>query len=188
MMLYGGIFGCLSSILSISAFLSYKSPFIYPKDEVRFYMVTEFFDVLLTFVFNCQRKQEVHKINIGLSIFFRGRMLNELNWLFCLMRERVWVIHVAMTSNQTTWLWWLHTRNGKKICIRLDILYSTLMYLLSHGKSPNLTSASEYIEEDKVYNKIVFYFLLGSNVSISTWNALLKFFLFILKNNPNLYG
>ncbi|XP_022136497.1 DExH-box ATP-dependent RNA helicase DExH7, chloroplastic isoform X2 [Momordica charantia] len=33
MMLYGGIFGCLSSILSISAFLSYKSPFIYPKDE-----------------------------------------------------------------------------------------------------------------------------------------------------------
>ncbi|MFS7919695.1 putative hydrolase [Helianthus anomalus] len=33
MMLYGGIFGCLSPILSISAFLSYKSPFIYPKDE-----------------------------------------------------------------------------------------------------------------------------------------------------------
>ncbi|XP_038878021.1 DExH-box ATP-dependent RNA helicase DExH7, chloroplastic isoform X2 [Benincasa hispida] len=33
MMLYGGIFGCLSSILSISAFLSYKSPFVYPKDE-----------------------------------------------------------------------------------------------------------------------------------------------------------
>lgn len=36
MMLYGGIFGCLSPILSISAFLSYKSPFIYPKDEVSF--------------------------------------------------------------------------------------------------------------------------------------------------------
>ncbi|KAI3755191.1 hypothetical protein L1987_54986 [Smallanthus sonchifolius] len=33
MMLYGGLFGCLSPILSISAFLSYKSPFIYPKDE-----------------------------------------------------------------------------------------------------------------------------------------------------------
>lgn len=33
MMLFGGIFGCLSPILSISAFLSYKSPFIYPKDE-----------------------------------------------------------------------------------------------------------------------------------------------------------
>ncbi|XP_074328241.1 DExH-box ATP-dependent RNA helicase DExH7, chloroplastic isoform X2 [Apium graveolens] len=33
MMLYGGIFGCLSPILSISAFLSYKSPFVYPKDE-----------------------------------------------------------------------------------------------------------------------------------------------------------
>lgn len=33
MMIYGGIFGCLSPILSISAFLSYKSPFIYPKDE-----------------------------------------------------------------------------------------------------------------------------------------------------------
>ncbi|XP_028762861.1 DExH-box ATP-dependent RNA helicase DExH7, chloroplastic isoform X2 [Neltuma alba] len=33
MMLYGAIFGCLSPILSISAFLSYKSPFIYPKDE-----------------------------------------------------------------------------------------------------------------------------------------------------------
>ncbi|KAK2966090.1 hypothetical protein RJ640_025586 [Escallonia rubra] len=32
-MLYGGIFGCLSPILSISAFLSYKSPFVYPKDE-----------------------------------------------------------------------------------------------------------------------------------------------------------
>lgn len=33
MMLYGAIFGCLSPILSISAFLSYKSPFVYPKDE-----------------------------------------------------------------------------------------------------------------------------------------------------------
>ncbi|XP_057978145.1 DExH-box ATP-dependent RNA helicase DExH7, chloroplastic isoform X2 [Malania oleifera] len=33
MMLFGGIFGCLSPILSISAFLSYKSPFVYPKDE-----------------------------------------------------------------------------------------------------------------------------------------------------------
>lgn len=34
MMIYGGIFGCLSPILSISAFLSHKSPFVYPKDEV----------------------------------------------------------------------------------------------------------------------------------------------------------
>ncbi|KAL6963252.1 RNA helicase [Sarracenia purpurea var. burkii] len=33
MMIYGAIFGCLSPILSISAFLSYKSPFVYPKDE-----------------------------------------------------------------------------------------------------------------------------------------------------------
>ncbi|XP_051147051.1 DExH-box ATP-dependent RNA helicase DExH7, chloroplastic isoform X2 [Andrographis paniculata] len=33
MMLYGAIFGCLSPILTISAFLSYKSPFVYPKDE-----------------------------------------------------------------------------------------------------------------------------------------------------------
>ncbi|XP_047960360.1 DExH-box ATP-dependent RNA helicase DExH7, chloroplastic isoform X2 [Salvia hispanica] len=33
MILYGGIFGCLSPILTISAFLSYKSPFVYPKDE-----------------------------------------------------------------------------------------------------------------------------------------------------------
>ncbi|XP_058091132.1 DExH-box ATP-dependent RNA helicase DExH7, chloroplastic isoform X2 [Magnolia sinica] len=33
MMLYGGIFGCLSPILSIAGFLSYKSPFVYPKDE-----------------------------------------------------------------------------------------------------------------------------------------------------------
>lgn len=33
MLLYGGVFGCLSPILSISAFLSYKSPFVYPKDE-----------------------------------------------------------------------------------------------------------------------------------------------------------
>ncbi|KAK4835384.1 hypothetical protein QYF36_009045 [Acer negundo] len=33
MLLYGGMFGCLSPILSISAFLSYKSPFVYPKDE-----------------------------------------------------------------------------------------------------------------------------------------------------------
>ncbi|KAL3843675.1 hypothetical protein ACJIZ3_001078 [Penstemon smallii] len=33
MMIYGGIFGCLSPILTISAFLSYKSPFVYPKDE-----------------------------------------------------------------------------------------------------------------------------------------------------------
>lgn len=36
MMIYGAIFGCLSPILSISAFLSYKSPFVYPKDEVHF--------------------------------------------------------------------------------------------------------------------------------------------------------
>ncbi|CAK9165419.1 unnamed protein product [Ilex paraguariensis] len=35
MMIYGGIFGCLSPILSISAFLSYKSPFVYPKDELQ---------------------------------------------------------------------------------------------------------------------------------------------------------
>uniref|UniRef100_A0A2P2MK97 RNA helicase n=2 Tax=Rhizophora mucronata TaxID=61149 RepID=A0A2P2MK97_RHIMU len=33
MMLYGAIFGCLSPILSISAFLSYKSPFLYPNNE-----------------------------------------------------------------------------------------------------------------------------------------------------------
>ncbi|GMP39366.1 hypothetical protein CsSME_00010233 [Camellia sinensis var. sinensis] len=33
MMIYGAIFGCLSPILSISAFLSYKSPFVFPKDE-----------------------------------------------------------------------------------------------------------------------------------------------------------
>ncbi|XVE67464.1 hypothetical protein DITRI_Ditri08aG0163400 [Diplodiscus trichospermus] len=33
MLLYAGIFGCLSPILSISAFLSYRSPFLYPKDE-----------------------------------------------------------------------------------------------------------------------------------------------------------
>ncbi|KAG7588375.1 Helicase superfamily 1/2 ATP-binding domain [Arabidopsis suecica] len=33
MLLYGGIFGCLSPILSIAAFLSCKSPFVYSKDE-----------------------------------------------------------------------------------------------------------------------------------------------------------
>ncbi|CAA7028264.1 unnamed protein product [Microthlaspi erraticum] len=33
MLLYGGIFGCLSPILSIAAFLSHKSPFVHPKDE-----------------------------------------------------------------------------------------------------------------------------------------------------------
>ncbi|VVA94125.1 unnamed protein product [Arabis nemorensis] len=33
MLLCGGIFGCLSPILSIAAFLSYKSPFLNPKDE-----------------------------------------------------------------------------------------------------------------------------------------------------------
>lgn len=33
MMLYGAIFGCLSPILSIAAFLSHKSPFLNPKDE-----------------------------------------------------------------------------------------------------------------------------------------------------------
>ncbi|KAI3991426.1 hypothetical protein MKX01_006725 [Papaver californicum] len=33
MMIYGGMFGCLSPILSISSFLSFKSPFLYPKDE-----------------------------------------------------------------------------------------------------------------------------------------------------------
>nr|CAB3487075.1 unnamed protein product [Digitaria exilis] len=33
MMLYGAIFGCLSPILSVAAYLSYKSPFLSPKDE-----------------------------------------------------------------------------------------------------------------------------------------------------------
>ncbi|XP_020590261.1 DExH-box ATP-dependent RNA helicase DExH7, chloroplastic isoform X2 [Phalaenopsis equestris] len=33
MMVYGAIFGCLSPILSIIAFLSHKSPFLNPKDE-----------------------------------------------------------------------------------------------------------------------------------------------------------
>ncbi|XP_043705880.1 DExH-box ATP-dependent RNA helicase DExH7, chloroplastic isoform X2 [Telopea speciosissima] len=33
MMLYACIFGCLSPILSISTCLSYKSPFVFPKDE-----------------------------------------------------------------------------------------------------------------------------------------------------------
>ncbi|EOA34704.1 hypothetical protein CARUB_v10022272mg [Capsella rubella] len=33
MLLYGAIFGCLSPILSIAAFLSCKSPFIHPNDE-----------------------------------------------------------------------------------------------------------------------------------------------------------
>ncbi|PKA56835.1 putative pre-mRNA-splicing factor ATP-dependent RNA helicase [Apostasia shenzhenica] len=33
MMLYGAIFGCLSPVLTIAAFLSHKSPFTYPKDE-----------------------------------------------------------------------------------------------------------------------------------------------------------
>lgn len=34
MMIYAGIFCCLSPILSIAAFLSYKSPFTYTKEEV----------------------------------------------------------------------------------------------------------------------------------------------------------
>ncbi|CAN6485774.1 unnamed protein product [Victoria cruziana] len=33
MMLYGSMFGCLSPILSISAFFSYKQPFLYQRDE-----------------------------------------------------------------------------------------------------------------------------------------------------------
>nr|XP_019708452.1 DExH-box ATP-dependent RNA helicase DExH7, chloroplastic isoform X2 [Elaeis guineensis] len=36
MMLYGAVFGCLSPILSIAAFLSYKFPFVYPKDEKQY--------------------------------------------------------------------------------------------------------------------------------------------------------
>ncbi|XP_057251460.1 DExH-box ATP-dependent RNA helicase DExH7, chloroplastic isoform X4 [Beta vulgaris subsp. vulgaris] len=36
MMLYGAIFGCLSPILSIAAFLSYKSPFVHLRDEREF--------------------------------------------------------------------------------------------------------------------------------------------------------
>ncbi|KFK40919.1 hypothetical protein AALP_AA2G060200 [Arabis alpina] len=35
MLLYGGIFGCLSPILSIAAFLSYNSPFLNPKNEMQ---------------------------------------------------------------------------------------------------------------------------------------------------------
>ncbi|GAB2283641.1 hypothetical protein Dimus_018144 [Dionaea muscipula] len=33
MLIYGAIFGCLSPILSVSAILSHKSPFMYPKNE-----------------------------------------------------------------------------------------------------------------------------------------------------------
>ncbi|KAL2904576.1 DExH-box ATP-dependent RNA helicase DExH7 chloroplastic [Bienertia sinuspersici] len=36
MMLYGAIFGCLSPMLSIAAFLSYKSPFVQLKDQREF--------------------------------------------------------------------------------------------------------------------------------------------------------
>lgn len=158
MMLYGGIFGCLSSILSISAFLSYKSPFIYPKDEVQLSVVTEFLDVLLTCL-------KVHKINISVSILFRSRMLNEQNQLFYLMREMVWVSHVAMTSSLTTWLWQLHTRNGKNICIRLDILYFALQYVNSNVNSAHSTSALKYIDEVKVDIIFLFFYLLALLVS-----------------------
>lgn len=43
MMLYGGIFSCLSPILTISAFLSYKSPFVHPRDEVIILRLCKFF-------------------------------------------------------------------------------------------------------------------------------------------------
>ena len=191
MMLYGGIFGCLSSILSISAFLSYKSPFIYPKDEVQLSMVSEFLHVLLTCLFNCEHDQKVFKINISVSILFRGRMLNELNWLFCLMSDMVWVSHVAMTSNLTTWLWQLHTRNGKYFCIRLDILYSAWRYLNSHVNSTHSTSASKSTEEVKVDNEILFSFFLVwwlKCVAMRNWSYPLdNFFVFILKRTTLVY-
>ena len=71
-MIYGAIFGCLSPILSVSAFLSYKSPFVYPKDEVPIncQITSSFFragkkqHVIISFV-NLQR-QNVERAKLAL--------------------------------------------------------------------------------------------------------------------------
>jgi ATP-dependent RNA helicase DHX29 len=34
MMLYGAVLGCASPVLTVAACLSYKSPFVAPKDQV----------------------------------------------------------------------------------------------------------------------------------------------------------
>lgn len=49
MMLYGAIFGCLSPVLSVAAFLSYKFPFVYPKDEVVFKILCKIIYILFNF-------------------------------------------------------------------------------------------------------------------------------------------
>lgn len=71
MMLYGGIFGCLSPILTISAFLSYKLPFVYPKDEVLPIWLCEF---IIEF---CHTDEIT---NTMLSTYCRGKMLKEQSW------------------------------------------------------------------------------------------------------------
>ncbi|KAM7266153.1 hypothetical protein ACFE04_019537 [Oxalis oulophora] len=52
MLLYGGTFGCLSPILSISAFISDKSPFVYPKDEehYKYLKAKSFFPKLIEYI------------------------------------------------------------------------------------------------------------------------------------------
>ncbi|KAK8952511.1 putative pre-mRNA-splicing factor ATP-dependent RNA helicase [Platanthera zijinensis] len=47
MMLHGAIFGCLSPVLSIAAFLSHKSPFLNPKEDV-FTLLTLHYDYYCT--------------------------------------------------------------------------------------------------------------------------------------------
>jgi ATP-dependent RNA helicase DHX29 len=72
MMLYGAIFGCLSPILSVAAFLSYKSPFLSPKEEVSYeYILTIYAnsicpDASCCFSFILQ-KQNVEKAKAALS-------------------------------------------------------------------------------------------------------------------------
>lgn len=69
MLIYGGIFGCLSPILSISAFLSYKSPFVYPKDEVlssTLFWICFFFAENICKIICFMQKQNVERAKLAL--------------------------------------------------------------------------------------------------------------------------
>ncbi|CAM0904619.1 unnamed protein product [Alopecurus aequalis] len=102
MMLYGAIFGCLSPVLSVAAFLSYKSPFISPKDE----------------------KQNVEKA--------KAALLNENLDGSTSVVDNKQSDHLLMVIAYNKWSWILQehgARSAHQFC-RSFYLNSTVMYMI----------------------------------------------------------
>ncbi|KAJ8476961.1 hypothetical protein OPV22_020688 [Ensete ventricosum] len=103
MMLYGAIFGCLSPILSLAAFLSYKFPFVSPKDEK-------------------QNVERAKSVLLGMS----------LNNEYASEESYKQSDHLLMVVAYTKWARILHqdgTRSAQQFC-RSFFLNSSVMYTI----------------------------------------------------------